>query len=111
MSSTWFNLQAEDGIRAGHVTGVQTSALPLPRRRAGGVSQGPAPDDPARLRAQGVEGAGSGRAELDEFSGYEDSVVRCADRRNGKDEDVSHKRSAQAWARTADVPYPPPAGG
>lgn len=49
----------------------------------------------------------SGRGELDEFSGYEDSVVRCADRRNCKDEDMSHKQSAQEWARTAHLPYPP----
>src|SRR5699024_6789636 len=48
-----------------------------------------------------------GRGELDEFSGYEDSVVRCADRRNCKDEDMSHKQSAQEWARTAHLPYPP----
>src|SRR5439155_13470882 len=37
-SSASFSFQAEDGIRAGHVTGVQTCALPIsrggPRERA-----------------------------------------------------------------------------
>src|SRR5690625_5314596 len=35
-----FFFQAEDGIRAGHVTGVQTCALPICPRTAGGSGSG-----------------------------------------------------------------------
>src|SRR5207253_7550555 len=34
----YFFFQAEDGIRDGHVTGVQTCALPIYRRRSSSVS-------------------------------------------------------------------------
>src|SRR5690625_7266431 len=34
MSRSIFFLQAEDGIRAGHVTGVQTCALPISKLKA-----------------------------------------------------------------------------
>src|SRR5439155_5910373 len=37
---TYFFFQAEDGIRDGHVTGVQTCALPI-SRYAGAVYSGP----------------------------------------------------------------------
>src|SRR5690606_40113271 len=35
----FFFFQAEDGIRSFHVTGVQTCALPISRRRPGGHSR------------------------------------------------------------------------
>src|SRR5437870_12685554 len=44
-----FFFQAEDGIRDGHVTGVQTCALPISRAHL-----------PSLLRAQGVSGEGRG---------------------------------------------------
>src|SRR5690625_7344929 len=51
----YFFLQAEDGIRAGHVTGVQTCALPIcrGRSRAGGRC-------PGRLGPARAAGAGAG---------------------------------------------------
>src|SRR5690625_7783782 len=52
MKRETFILQAEDGIRDGHVTGVQTCALPIFRRRpvaaASGTADEPAPVDCSR---------------------------------------------------------------
>src|SRR5437870_6511327 len=51
----FFFFQAEDGIRDGHVTGVQTCALPISRGRARGGSRGLAPHS-RKLSAAGGEG-------------------------------------------------------
>src|SRR6266481_8211599 len=52
----FFFFQAEDGIRDGTVTGVQTCALPISargRRRRPGTSPGGGPKpDPTRLRSE-----------------------------------------------------------
>src|SRR5215208_7458449 len=49
-SCFFFFFQAEDGIRDGHVTGVQTCALPIFRSRRGGARSRPRRGDARRCR-------------------------------------------------------------
>src|SRR6266702_7754 len=53
----FFFFQAEDGIRDGHVTGVQTCALPILVRRDCALAV-----DPLRARAGGAPGPDLGRS-------------------------------------------------
>src|SRR5262249_58555323 len=53
----FFFFQAEDGIRDWSVTGVQTCALPIWRRRDGGAPRGG-----RERRGGGVRGVGEGRS-------------------------------------------------
>src|SRR5438876_3510837 len=68
---TCFFFQAEDGIRDGRVTGVQTCALPIWGRRDG-VLQRPGAGRPARAEGGGVRARRSG-------------AVRSEERRVGKE--------------------------
>src|SRR5439155_4458428 len=56
--SQFFFFQAEDGIRDGHVTGVQTCALPICRSAKATTEPLTSPDRPGRpsLRANVAEG-------------------------------------------------------
>src|SRR5439155_15852871 len=82
-----FFFQAEDGIRDGHVTGVQTCALPISDRR----DDRSRPDGGARLlrpeelppRRHG--GAGEAQAAPQEGAGWRDVGSRSEERRVGKE--------------------------
>src|SRR5690625_7638940 len=65
-----FFFQAEDGIRAGHVTGVQTCALPI---LAGGMGGGSADAAAALVGAAHLVG------------GVAEDVLRSEERRVGKE--------------------------
>src|SRR5207253_4964022 len=55
---SFFFFQAEDGIRDGHVTGVQTCALPISARRGSSARRG-GPRATARRAARRRRGAGA----------------------------------------------------
>src|SRR5690625_7934695 len=59
-----FFVQAEDGIRVGHVTGVQTCALPIsrPRGRVADAARRPATPGGAATRAGAAHGPARTRA-------------------------------------------------
>src|SRR6266508_4913679 len=73
---TFFFFQAEDGIRAGHVTGVQTCALPISPDRTGIQAKRLAGDlvGDASLRDQGWRGGACSSIERSE------AARRCARR-------------------------------
>src|SRR5439155_17627615 len=68
----FFFFQAEDGIRDGHVTGVQTCALPISvrdveqerRRAGGGPRQGQGAVGPTPARQEAVRGVDGGRGQV-----------------------------------------------
>src|SRR5690625_7792619 len=82
-----FFFQAEDGIRDGHVTGVQTCALP--------ISWEPSPGKMTELFQNGeaILGVwGSGRVHALKSTGFPVEFVRSEERRVGKE-----GRSRWAW--------------
>src|SRR5215208_7790947 len=73
---TIFFFQAEDGIRDGHVTGVQTCALPISAGCGSGGSDVPeVPGPPAELTVPHVKGA----ADLAEDAGATPTPTPSAD--------------------------------
>src|SRR5439155_4496824 len=82
-ASISFFFQAEDGIRDGHVTGVQTCALPIFRRR------------PSLIRIQQYRFSASGTADgeaiksipatLDQWKRFDVILIRSEERRVGKE--------------------------
>src|SRR6266568_6629902 len=75
----FFFFQAEDGIRDGTVTGVQTCALPISRRRGRSAALTPGPVScprgavpPRRLpcAAAGSDARGRGRQSFRSYGGY-----------------------------------------
>src|SRR5689334_23609459 len=84
----FFFFQAEDGIRDGTVTGVQTCALPiLVELRAGRVAADFHFERASSLRVVAIDGDGAGRtgaAGLDRCAAVGD-VARSEERRVGKE--------------------------
>src|SRR5207253_7644966 len=84
-----FFFQAEDGIRDGHVTGVQTCALPISMRPAGcyggGFRRRASPSWPHRLLDQRCLGSPNGHTALlaDSVGDLGTSVGRSEERRVG----------------------------
>src|SRR5690625_6861302 len=84
-----FFFQAEDGIRDGHVTGVQTCALPIYRQREAItgyldelrslLGQDPAPNEQMLARVAEVE------EELHAATDEMESIERSEERRVGKE--------------------------
>src|SRR5439155_17081201 len=66
-----FFFQAEDGIRDGHVTGVQTCALPIFHQVF-------------RFRHDHMRGVGAGAVDADDAAAR-DAVIRSEERRVGKE--------------------------
>src|SRR5439155_5096647 len=91
---SFFFFQAEDGIRAGHVTGVQTCALPIcgrdrARTAAGSVrdlrTHCDAPRNASEDREQIRQRSALGHVHL-HASGVERNASRSEERRVGKEE-------------------------
>src|SRR5437870_13808094 len=94
-----FFFQAEDGIRDGHVTGVQTCALPIwrgPSRAAGGGSACPLHGRSVLVADLG--GRASDRA-IDERSEERRVGKECRARRTGEDGEKRRGGSARTRAR------------
>src|SRR5207253_6273633 len=117
----FFFFQAEDGIRDGHVTGVQTCALPILRRRAflrdGAGRHGATPwhaaglrpgGDRARRRAHGPDPAARGAGasgDLPPLDGGRDRRDRRPRRRRPPGEwDGSHGRPGRHATGAARFP-------
>src|SRR5215510_10599690 len=116
----FFFFQAEDGIRDGHETGVQTCALPIwaVRRRVAGwlwglrrhLTEYPLPlsgrGDPDRLGAERSRAIAIGRFENRGLSEWEGSVRAGKDPvdvgvRAGPDRGVATRRNTdEGWSRT-----------
>src|SRR5215510_13686230 len=75
----FFFFQAEDGIRDGHVTGVQTCALPISPGTLAAAESGPAPPDQRAVPAQDCgrshQGQGARRKLAAECS--QDHAIGC----------------------------------
>src|SRR5689334_24542618 len=83
LSLSFFFFQAEDGIRDGTVTGVQTCALPICAR-----ASHPDAWKPGALRGRGIDIGGHTEID-DEWRGHRGSVEPCE--RGG----VEHRLAAQ----------------
>src|SRR5690625_1449941 len=74
MTVGFFFFQAEDGIRDGHVTGVQTCALPISRARRGCPEpRRPSRGGPVAVRGRSPASARYGRWCLHRPGGYSSS--------------------------------------
>src|SRR5439155_2020547 len=87
----FFFFQAEDGIRGGHVTGVQTCALPILvplrfRRHGAGNEAAPGPENQEHFLAF-VQAGGSGaeNVEASAFEFAQQPPIRSEERRVGKE--------------------------
>src|SRR5689334_24817353 len=86
----FFFFQAEDGIRDGTVTGVQTCALPILLR----LQRGPVDDEPVERRLERLEAVAPRREGADVLAvpeevgidlGHPDGQARSEERRVGKE--------------------------
>src|SRR5690348_17534102 len=75
-----FFFQAEDGIRDGRVTGVQTCALPISRWRLGRRAQ-----QPSKLRTLRSPDRAGRRAHLPRLPAWARQLRRSEERRVGKE--------------------------
>src|SRR5690625_7821616 len=82
MSRSIFFLQAEDGIRAGHVTGVQTCALPISKLKARPAGMLVLPGS---HRFVGEDASETRRNEMTQGVLYIHSAPRSEERRVGKE--------------------------
>src|SRR6266702_5931419 len=81
-SHTFFFCQAEDGIRAGHVTGVQTCALPIYRIAAGlGLDYGSRFRTVTRVELFGSEERRVGKECRSRWSPYHEKKKNVAERK------------------------------
>src|SRR5690606_21635859 len=110
----FFCLQAEDGIRGFHVTGVQTCALPISDRLQGPVGVGRDAARRARFAAgaRGSRRAGGGRDRADDASARPDGIWLVGDPAGGRTSDPrSLARDTAAGTSALARTVPPPGAG